>query len=60
MEAVMKNVTESLQSRPRKLTIIYTNPVCHDTILQTGVFVKTAEFERSDHLPCFVYQHTPA
>src|SRR6266700_5300154 len=60
MEAVMKNVIESLQSRPRKLTIICIHPVCHDTILQTGVFVKSAEFERRDHISCFVYQYTQA
>jgi SAM-dependent methyltransferase len=60
MEPVMRNVIASLQSRPRKLTIIYNNPVCHDTILKTGVFVKTAEFPRKDYAPCFIYQYTQA
>ncbi len=60
MEPVMSNVIASLQSRPRKLTIIYNNPVCHDTILKTGVFVKTAEFSRKHAHPCFIYQYTQA
>jgi|SRR5260370_19691020 len=60
MEPVIRNVIASLQSRPRKLTIIYKNPVCHDIIMKTGVFVKTAEFSLKDSHPCFIYQHTQA
>jgi SAM-dependent methyltransferase len=56
MEEVMKNAIASLRSRPRKLTIIYYNPVCHDTILKTGVFAKTTEYpgDYSGH-PFFIY-----
>ena len=56
MEAVMRNVMQSLQSRPRKLTIIYKNPVCHDTVLKTGVFVKMAEFPADFSHSFSIYQ----
>jgi SAM-dependent methyltransferase len=60
MEPVMRNIIESLRSRPRKLTIIYLKPVCHDTIIKTGLFVKTAEFQRKGNFPCFIYQYMQA
>jgi SAM-dependent methyltransferase len=57
MEQVMRNVLASLDARPRNLTIIYTNPVCHQTILQTGAFVKTAELSGKQRLRCHIYQY---
>ena len=43
MSAVVKNIILSLSSRPRKVTIIYCNPECHDVVVDGTPFIKTAE-----------------
>ena len=40
MAAFMKNLVESLERAPRRLTVVYDNPVCDETILATGIFRK--------------------
>ncbi len=35
---VMENIRLSLARRPREITLIYKNPVCHDTIVASRVF----------------------
>jgi len=49
LRSVMENITLSLQARKRKITIIYLNPACHDTIIAQGVFHKVKEVEHSSH-----------
>jgi SAM-dependent methyltransferase len=40
MAAFMKNVVKSVERTPRRLTVVYDNPVCHESILTTGIFRK--------------------
>ena len=40
---VMENLSESLERKPRKFTIIYNNPGCHNGIMNTGKFEKLSE-----------------
>jgi SAM-dependent methyltransferase len=43
MEKVVYNLLQSIQRRPRKVTLIYDNPTCHETIANTGVFKKAVK-----------------
>jgi SAM-dependent methyltransferase len=45
MQSVIGNIEKSLLCRPRKATIIYLNPECHDAVVTDKVFVKQAEFD---------------
>lgn len=38
MQQVLTNILESLAARPRAVTLIYKNPVCHTSILRTRKF----------------------
>jgi hypothetical protein len=38
MKVVAENLRRSLERRPRELTVIYRNPVCHAELVQTGAF----------------------
>ena len=38
MAAVLRNIGVSLDRRPRRLTLIYKNPVHHDSIVASGLF----------------------
>jgi SAM-dependent methyltransferase len=59
MRAVMENVRDSLSRRTRELTIIYKNPLCHQTIVETaGLFEKTDE-KLLDEQWWYVYRHRP-
>jgi SAM-dependent methyltransferase len=40
MASFMTNVLASLARSPRPVTIVYDNPVCHETIVGTGAFVR--------------------
>jgi SAM-dependent methyltransferase len=51
---VMDNILSSLDRNPRKLTIIYHNPTCHDVIAATSVFDKVKEYHYGV-FPCYVY-----
>jgi SAM-dependent methyltransferase len=49
MREVMANINESLARAPRKMTIIYLNPACHDCILENSPFRKLGEFPHHLH-----------
>jgi len=38
MKAVAENLRRSLDRKPRALTVIYRNPVCHDELVGSGAF----------------------
>lgn len=38
VEAVCKNLAASLLRRPRSVTLVYRNPVCHEGVMRTGLF----------------------
>ena len=52
---VMTNLARSLGRRERDITLIYTNPVCHETILASGLFQVDRQFQARD--PFFIYVH---
>lgn len=39
---MIENLQENLGEVPRKITIIYSNPVCHDKLLRAGFILETA------------------
>jgi hypothetical protein len=41
MASFMANLRASLTRAPRLVTIVYDNPVCHDTVVEGGVFRKS-------------------
>lgn len=55
MNAVVENLTRSLRRAPRRLTIIYKNPVCHDSIVAAG-FIHQRDFHFRDSHPFSVYE----
>lgn len=60
VQSVMENLVESMQRRPRPVTIIYNTPHCHDTIVAHEGFEKIAEFPSGPALPpFFVYRAAP-
>ena len=38
MHLVMDKIEESFRKKPRKITIIYYNPLCHEEIVESGFF----------------------
>ncbi|MBP0902487.1 methyltransferase domain-containing protein [Mariniflexile gromovii] len=52
MKSVMDNIGKSLERVPRKVTIIYFNPTCHDQIISSGTFKGSANKWR-----VFVYKN---
>jgi len=56
MSAVMKNICASLANNPRKATIIYFNPECHDAVVTDSPFVKTNEFNHHE-LKFYIYSN---
>jgi SAM-dependent methyltransferase len=54
LSAVMENIFQSLSARKRKITIIYLNPECHETIITNGTFQKVKELDHVSH-KFFVY-----
>ncbi|MFA7402535.1 MAG: methyltransferase domain-containing protein [Pelobacteraceae bacterium] len=56
MSAVMRNICVSLANRPRKATIIYFNPECHDSVVTDSPFVKTDEFNHHE-LGYYIYSN---
>jgi tRNA1(Val) A37 N6-methylase TrmN6 len=49
MRIVMNNIKKSLSRVPRKMTIIYLNPACHETVICDSLFVKLQEFPHHLH-----------
>jgi SAM-dependent methyltransferase len=48
MRQVMRNIHASLERRPRNMTIIYKNPMCHEELAADPAFAKVREFDHSD------------
>ena len=57
LRVVMENIILSLSARKRRITIIYLNPECHETIIENGVFQKVKEFEHTSH-KFYIYANT--
>jgi SAM-dependent methyltransferase len=56
MAAVLDNIEQSLAVRPRKVTIIYLNPFCHELIESGRVFSRTMVLDHFEH-DCFIYSN---
>ena len=56
MEDVMTNIEKSIRENPRKVTIIYLNPLCHELIVSKSTFIKTKELPHFEH-KCFIYEN---
>ena len=56
MEDVIDNIKKSILDQPRKVTIIYLNPSCHDIIEAGSILTKTKEVPHFEH-KCFVYSN---
>ncbi len=56
MAGVLGNIEQSLIDNPRKVTLIYLNPYCHELIEAGKVFRKTGTLEHFEH-DCFVYSN---
>lgn len=54
MQAVITNISDSLGRKPRRMTIIYRTPACHDVIERSGIFRKVREFRHAAK-PFFIY-----
>jgi SAM-dependent methyltransferase len=60
VRAVMGNLVDSIRRRPRRVTIIYNTPRCHDTVVSSGGFEKVGEYPSGPSLPpFFVYVAPP-
>ena len=61
VKSVMTNLVDSIGRRPRRVTIIYNTPRCHDTVIASGSFEKVGEYPSGPSLPpFFVYSSTCA
>jgi tRNA A58 N-methylase Trm61 len=58
MDTVIRNIRASLTNKPRKATIIYFNPECHDTVVTDSPFVKINEFNHHE-LKFYIYSNRP-
>ena len=54
MQDVVTNIERSIAENPRKVTVIYLNPVSYELFEASPVFRKTAELPHFKH-ECFVY-----
>lgn len=60
VQAVMGNLVDSIRRRPRRVTIVYNTPRCHDTIVSNRGFEKIGEYPSGPSLPpFFVYVAKP-
>ena len=57
MQDVIDNIKKSILDQPRKVTIIYLNPSCHDIIEASSILTKTKEFPHFEH-QCFIYSNS--
>lgn len=57
MKRVVENIAKSIERRPRKVTIIYLNPECHEVVVADTLFVKQQEFAHPT-LRYFVYSNS--
>ena len=54
MMDVLKNIEQSIRAQPRRVTLIYLNPSCHDLFEASDVFRKAQELPHFEH-DCFIY-----
>ncbi len=54
LREVLANLAASLARRPRKLTLLYRNPIYHELVIQAG-FRQTGKFDHLKH-PFYVYE----
>jgi SAM-dependent methyltransferase len=60
MGAVLNNIENSLQKKPRCVHLIYCNPEFHDLLVTDSPFQKTGEFYHSQlGLPIYLYSNLP-
>ena len=52
MDQVMENLRTSLARRPRALTLVYKNPVCHEAVLESGLFELKRTIRDEDSPDC--------
>jgi SAM-dependent methyltransferase len=53
---VIDNIEKSILEHPRKITIIYLNPGCHEVVESSTIFTKTNELPHFQH-KCFIYEN---
>jgi len=56
MQAVIKNIADSITRTPRKVTIIYLNPECHEAVVSGSPFIKVKEFDHPT-LSFYIYSN---
>lgn len=56
VQDVLENIEQSIRNQPRKTTIIYLNPSCHDVMEASTIFSKTGEIPHFEH-KCFIYSN---
>jgi len=56
MELFLNRLAMSLQHTPRKLTLIYANPICHNTIMNSMLFKQPQVIIGIDHLTYHIYK----
>jgi predicted RNA methylase len=56
MRPVLEHLGSSLRSRPRRITLLYKNPVCHREIMESGLFEKQAEFPTEYEFKFYLYR----
>jgi len=57
MKKVISNINHSTKNRPRDVTIIYKNPVCHDVIVNNSNFRVIRKYDRF-LVPVWIYKNT--
>ena len=57
MQKVLENLIDSINRKPRKVTIIYFNPECHQEIINTKVFFKISGFRYKNKDPMWIYSN---
>lgn len=59
MADVMRNLEASLGRRPRRLTVIYFFPTCHDIVMESGLFHLAKQIDTKLTHAYHIYQHEP-
>ena len=57
MDHVIEHIEHSLIEVPRNVTIVYKNPMCHQSIIKNGIFHKVEEFPSEYDHKFFVYKN---
>jgi len=57
MATVMTNLAASLRREPRRATVIYFFPVCHDVLIESDLFETVTEVDVNSSHPYHIYVH---